>query len=199
MNNVLTTADIIPDVIPPPPPPEVVSIPGGNLMRMLVKLPFIRWMALLGALLLVGLQLVQPPPSVFASAPFPDTDFSPIWESSRPQDSTFLQPVLSGDFRWLDVANQPYSASYRNEYDYSDALVELTYPAITPYFQGTLVAEDLKPNFAYQVKLEGTSGTSENECIGLSGRWWEEEWNGSAWTNGMNLNVMSCGLWTLPY
>jgi len=38
------------------------------------------------------------------------------------------------------------------------------------------------------VKLEGISGTSDNECIGLSGRWWEEEWNGSAWINGRNLN-----------
>jgi len=161
---------------------------GGSLHEMLVKLPFIRWLALVGALLLVGLQPVQPPPSVFADAPSPDTEFFPIWESSQTQESTFLQPVLSGDFRWLDVADQPYSASYRTVYDYSDAQVELNYPTITPYFQGTLVAQNLKPNFVYQVKLEGISGASENECIGLSGRWWEEEWNGSAWINGKNLN-----------
>lgn len=51
-----------------------------------------------------------------------------------------------------------------------------------------MIAQNLKPNFAYQVKLEGISGTTDNECIGLSGRWWEEEWNGSAWINGRNLN-----------
>jgi hypothetical protein len=27
-----------------------------------------------------------------------------------------------------------------------------------------------------------------NERIGLAGRWWQEEWNGSAWVNGQNLN-----------
>jgi hypothetical protein len=53
---------------------------------------------------------------------------------------------------------------------------------------GTLTAQDLKPNFAYQLKLVGTPGTAENELIGLAGRWWQEEWNGTAWTNGQNLN-----------
>ncbi len=149
---------------------------------------FIRWLALLAALLLVGLQPLQPPPSVFANAPFPDTEFLPIQESRQTQGSTSLQPVLSGNFRWLDVADQPYSVSYRSGYDYSHAHVEVTYPTNTPYFQGTLVAQNLKPNFAYQVKLEGISGTSENECIGLSGRWWEEEWSDISWSNGRNLN-----------
>lgn len=52
----------------------------------------------------------------------------------------------------------------------------------------TLQAENLKPNFAYQLKLVGTPGTPSNEQIGLSGRWWQEEWNGTAWTDGQNLN-----------
>jgi len=145
-------------------------------------------MALLSALLFVAFQSVQSLSSVSATAPIPDSVLGPIEESNQAQDSTYLRPVLSGDFRWLDVADQPYSASYRSGHDYGDAQVELSYPAITPYFQGTLVAQNLKPNFAYQVKLEGISGASDNECIGLSGRWWEEEWNGSAWINGRNLN-----------
>ncbi len=149
---------------------------------------FIRWMALLTALLLVGMQPLQPPPTVFANAPFPDTELFLIQESSQTQSSTSLQPVLSGNFRWLDVADQPYSVSYRSGYDYSHAQVELTYATNAPTFQGTLIAQNLKPNFAYQMKLEGLSGTSENECIGLSGRWWEEEWSGISWYNGRNLN-----------
>jgi hypothetical protein len=47
---------------------------------------------------------------------------------------------------------------------------------------------NLKPNFAYQLKLVGIPGTTSNEQIGLSGRWWQEEWNGTVWTNGQNLN-----------
>jgi len=27
-----------------------------------------------------------------------------------------------------------------------------------------------------------------NERIGLAGRWWQEEWDGTTWTNGQNLN-----------
>lgn len=43
-------------------------------------------------------------------------------------------------------------------------------------------------NIAYQVKLVGTPGTPENERIGLTGRWWQEQWDGSKWTGGSNLN-----------
>ena len=34
----------------------------------------------------------------------------------------------------------------------------------------------------------GTPGTADNERIGLAGRWWQEEWTGTAWANGQNLN-----------
>ncbi len=53
---------------------------------------------------------------------------------------------------------------------------------------GVLTAHNLKPDFAYQLKLVGTPGHAGNESIGLAGRWWQEEWNGSAWVNGQNLN-----------
>ena len=46
----------------------------------------------------------------------------------------------------------------------------------------------MKPNFAYQVKLVGTPGSADNEWIGLAGRWWQEEWTGTTWANGQNLN-----------
>jgi len=51
-----------------------------------------------------------------------------------------------------------------------------------------LAAANLKPNFAYQLKLVGVPGTASNEGIGLAGRWWQEEWNGSEWAGGSNLN-----------
>lgn len=97
-------------------------------------------------------------------------------------------PSPTGVYRWLDVANQPYSATYRDSYNYTQANVSITYDTQGTTLTGTLQAENLKPNFAYQLKLAGEPGTSSNEQIGLAGRWWQEEWNGTAWTNGQNLN-----------
>jgi hypothetical protein len=94
----------------------------------------------------------------------------------------------TGDYRWLDVANQLYSTTYRNSYNYNQATVSVTYNTQGNTLYGTIQADNLKPNFAYQLKLVGISGTPSNEHIGLVGRWWQEEWNGNAWTNGQNLN-----------
>jgi hypothetical protein len=101
-------------------------------------------------------------------------------------DSGLTSP--SGDYRWLDVANQQYSTSYRDTYNYTQANVSVTYNIHGDNFSGALQAENLKPNFAYQLKLVGAPGTPSNEQIGFAGRWWQEEWNGTAWTNGQNLN-----------
>lgn len=101
-------------------------------------------------------------------------------------DSGTTSPT--GAYRWLDVANQAYSSAYRNSYNYTQATVTIEYTALGETFNGSLVAANLKPNFAYQLKLVGIPGTTSNEKIGLCGRWWQEEWNGSAWTNGQNLN-----------
>jgi hypothetical protein len=101
-------------------------------------------------------------------------------------DSSLTSP--SGAFRWMDVADQAYSTSYRNSYNYSQATVTVNYYEVGDTLSGRLVARNLKPNFAYQFKLVGTPGTPDNERIGLAGRWWQETWNGSAWTGGTNLN-----------
>ena len=98
------------------------------------------------------------------------------------------QTSPTGEYRWLDVANQTYCETYRNNYNYTQATVNVTYNTHGYTLSGTLSAENLKPNFAYQLKLAGTPGTITNERIGLTGRWWQEEWNGTAWTNGQNLN-----------
>ncbi len=105
-------------------------------------------------------------------------------------DSGLTSPT--GSYRWLDVADQLYSTSYRTSYDYTQANVDVTYAAIGNTLHGTLNAINLKPNFAYQLKLVGTgSGTPDedaNEHIGYTGRWWREEWDGTAWTSGTNSN-----------
>jgi len=101
-------------------------------------------------------------------------------------DSGLTSPT--GDYRWLDIANQSYSSSYRNSYNYTQASVLVKYEEICDVLQGYLNATNLKPNFAYQLKLSGISGNPSNELIGLAGRWWQEEWNGTSWSNGQNLN-----------
>ena len=101
-------------------------------------------------------------------------------------DSGTTSPT--GDYRWMDIANQEYSESYRDTYNYTNATVEISYFPVDETLSGTLTATNLKPNFAYQLKLVGTPGTPENEQLGLVGRWWQEEWDGAQWTNGWNLN-----------
>jgi hypothetical protein len=109
-------------------------------------------------------------------------------------ESVKLAPIVGpdapqpSDYRWCDVADNNYSSSYRTNYLYSQADVEVTFSKADQFFKGTLTASNLKPNFAYQLKLVGTLDTSSNEMIGLTGRWWQEEWSGTAWTNGQNLN-----------
>jgi hypothetical protein len=88
----------------------------------------------------------------------------------------------------MDIANQLYNESYRNNYNYSQANVNITYEAVASTLHGAFNATNLKPNFAYQLKLRGFPGTIANEHIGLAGRWWQEEWNGVEWSNGQNLN-----------
>jgi len=104
-------------------------------------------------------------------------------------DSGLTSPT--GSYRWLDVANQAYSDTYRiDNYNYTQATVEIVYDAIGNTLHGTLNAVNLKPNFAYQLKLAGNPDidADANESIGLAGRWWQEEWNGTKWTGGTNLN-----------
>ena len=88
---------------------------------------------------------------------------------------------------------KPTAQPIRETYEYTQAIVNLNYNTQGTTLTGTLQAENLKPNFAYQLKLEGYPGTVANEKIGLAGRWWQEEWNGNAWTNGQNLNDKGTG------
>lgn len=87
-------------------------------------------------------------------------------------------PSPTGDYRWKDIANQNYSENYRDHYNYTQATVDVTYYTVESTLYGYLHAINLKPNFAYQLKLVGTPSTPDNERIGLVGRWWQEEWTG---------------------
>ena len=101
-------------------------------------------------------------------------------------DSGLTSPT--GDYRWRDVADQLYNSTYRDSYNYPKAFVQVEFDPVGSSLHGTLTALNLKPNFAYQLKLVGTPGSAGNEPIGLAGRWWQEMWDGSNWTNGQNLN-----------
>ena len=111
-------------------------------------------------------------------------------------DSGTTSPT--GDYRWLDIADQLYGATYRTNYNYTHANVTVTFESADTTLHGKLEASNLKPNFAYQLKLVGFPGTPSNEPIGFAGRWWQEEWNGSEWTNGQNLNNKGDGSFPNP-
>jgi hypothetical protein len=93
----------------------------------------------------------------------------------------------------LDVADQAYSAAYRTSYNYTQASVQVTYFQTGTVLSGQVIASNLKPNFAYQLKLSGTPGTTSNEQIGLAGRWWQNGMEQPA--NGQNLN--NKGRWNI--
>ena len=101
-------------------------------------------------------------------------------------DSGLTSP--QGNYRWMDAADQLYAEAYRDDYNYTQAIVQVNYFTGATILHGMLTATNLKPHFAYQFKLVGYPETASNESIGLVGRWWQEEWNGSEWMNGQNLN-----------
>jgi hypothetical protein len=113
---------------------------------------------------------------------------------AQTQSSVTLEDIDSGStnpqghYRWMDVADQLFQVSYQDSFDYTQSSVQVTFITGADTLHGTLTAFNLKPNFAYQFKLAGIPGTDSNERIGLTGRWWQEEWDGSQWTNGQNLN-----------
>jgi len=82
-------------------------------------------------------------------------------------------------YRWWDIADNEYGATYQSSFDYSQPTVTLAYDAAASTFTGTLTAAGLKPNFAYQMKLVGTPRVDDwaNEQIGYAGRWWRQQPN----------------------
>ena len=102
----------------------------------------------------------------------------------------------------MDTADQVYASTYQASYNYTQASVHVDYYTNAAILHGTLTATNLKPNFTYQLKLLGNPQTypEANEKIGLTGRWWQEEWvwdeiYGFIWSNGQNLNNKGSVLW----
>ncbi len=98
-------------------------------------------------------------------------------------------------FRWLDIADNPYSEAFRRRFRYREGQVVVTYTTTEgDTLRGTLVARGLKPNFAYQLKLEGRPsppGIADapkpanwaNEQLGSVGRWWCLEDASNTWVS----------------
>ena len=76
--------------------------------------------------------------------------------------------------RWRDIADNAYAAAYRNSFDYADAVAQLSYEECGTTFKARLVADGLKPYFAYQLKFIASHDSPGMERLGYIGRWWWE-------------------------
>ncbi len=84
-----------------------------------------------------------------------------------------------GSQRWRDTATTPYDVDPIGSYDYATATVQLEYSESGPALTCVLTGSGLKPNFTYQVKLNGKPSYSwgaagdddANERLGFAGRW----------------------------
>jgi len=103
------------------------------------------------------------------------------WAMPSYSQTVELVACAASDYRWRDIATNLYSISYQDEYTYHDAAVTITFDVcLDSTYAGHLTAVNLKPNFAYQMKLVGkpegvwgANGDDEaNERIGYAGRWW---------------------------
>lgn len=82
--------------------------------------------------------------------------------------------------RWRDAPTTPYDDGKIATYDYASATVVFAYQDHGPTIGGSFTGSNLKPNFAYQVKLNGKptyfwgpeGNDLANERIGFAGRWW---------------------------
>ena len=103
-----------------------------------------------------------------------------------------------GNQRWRDTAATPYQAGSIGSYDYASAAVQFEYAESGSALSGVLTGIGLKPNFTYQIKLNGkpsyfwgaAGDDAANERLGFAGRWWltqVEKSTGSA-VGGWNSN-----------
>lgn len=83
--------------------------------------------------------------------------------------------ATASSYRWGDIAGNLYSSAFAGAFSYSSPTVTVAFEDMGgTTLAGTLTATGLKPNFAYQMKLEGkpTVDPVGNEKIGYLGRWW---------------------------
>jgi len=104
--------------------------------------------------------------------------------------SLTLAPYVDGASqtpRWMDLADTLYSAVFRSTYAYPADTVQLSLnsDAAGLSFGISAPAHALKPNFCYQMKIEGPSVVSSpqtgldfvNASLGYNGRWWDDTQN----------------------
>ena len=104
----------------------------------------------------------------------------------------------TGYYRWMNVADQLYSEAYRNTYSYDSATVRVEFQNPAATLSGTLTATNLKPNFAYQLKLVAGPQLPCNGRVAKAGRYWEQTWTGTEWSSGWNLNNKGDGYYPNP-
>ncbi|MBP7051962.1 MAG: hypothetical protein KBE65_13190 [Phycisphaerae bacterium] len=78
-----------------------------------------------------------------------------------------------GNQRWKDVAGNMYEGTpdmTASSADYAGASVSVSYDVVGSQLTGTVTATGLKPNFAYQLKLEGSSDAWTNTTLADLGR-----------------------------
>jgi hypothetical protein len=98
--------------------------------------------------------------------------------------------------RWRDVVTNPYVAAKKTTRFYDQAAVNVGFDDSAWTFKGSITATNLKPNFAYQVKLNGkptrfwgADGDDwANEQLGYNGRWWVDQYDcvTRVWLRGWN-------------
>jgi len=115
------------------------------------------------------------------------------WDGSEAVVNTYLRPFAdnpSQSPRWMDTADNLYSSAFQMTYAYPEGAVRLDYTTQeTPLrFIVTAGRHALKPNFCYQMKIEGpakqwggdpTGSDLVNYQLGSSGRWWCDTCNKS--------------------
>jgi len=76
--------------------------------------------------------------------------------------------------RWEDIAGNRYAGAAdtsATSQDYAGASVQVDYHVSGQRLTGTIAGVGLKPNFAYQLKLEGFGSGWTNDTLGGLGRW----------------------------
>ncbi len=95
-------------------------------------------------------------PAVEAATTILGLDYDPGWP----------WPTMQ---RWKDVAGNLYEGTW-NSSAYNGASVVVDYGVTGNRLTGTVTATGLKPNFAYQLKLEGSSDAWTNTTLSAIGR-----------------------------
>lgn len=107
-----------------------------------------------------------------------DPGFADTAVRLTPSSAVSLTPPAVDDGlipRWLDVADTAYTPAFQSSFDYADAQVSASWVTPAPQLVITLNGTGLKPNFAYQIKLEGLPALDPqgNQILASVGRSWE--------------------------